>query len=231
MKCPLGWLLLVASCVAGAREHAWPPLVVPPDAVIESPGDSIAINGMPVKIARFRTAHDAAALARDFEKSVSSGFTRRAPSGTDPRTTLGGRVGDFWLTLQIAPRPGGGSSATWSASPRFARGVQMKVVRPPGFPRSAELLQQVDSFDDGKNSQLAIGLEAAPTDAVAARLQEELRAAGYVKQEMPRRNWSDDGQFSAVFVNGREELVVSLRPEGTGTSIVINRISALERLQ
>jgi hypothetical protein len=231
MRAAITVLLLALAGAAAARDYSWPPLVVPPGAVIESPGESIAINGMPVKIARFRSARDAEALTREFEKTVSSGFTRRAPGAADPRTTLGGRIGDFWLTLQIAPLPGGGSQATWSASPRFVPGVQMKVVRPPGFPRSAELLQQVDSFDDGKNSQLAIGLDAAATDAVAARMQEELREAGYVKQAMPRRNWSDDGQFSAIFVNGREELVVSLRPEGAGTSIVINRISALERLQ
>ena len=227
----LALLLSGAAASSAAREFIWPALSLPSDAVLESPGESIAINGMPVKIYRYQTQADVAALTRSFQGSVHSDFVRRPPTAQEPRTTLGGRSGDFWLTLQIAALPNGKSQATWSASPRFIQGVQMKVVRPPGFPRDAQLLQQVDSFDDGKNSQMAIGLDTAAVDAVAARMQEELRDLGYTKQTYPPRNWSPNGQYSAVFANGREELVVSLKPEGTGTAVVVNRISALERLQ
>jgi len=225
-------LVSLALCaVSLADDYAWPVLKVPPGAVMESPGESLAINGIPVKIYRYETDRDAATLTRDFKAGVRSGFVRRAPSAQDPRTTLGGRVGDFWLTLQVASLPNGHSLATWSAAPRFRRDAQMKTAPPPGFPRDAQLLQQIDSFDDGKNSQLAVGLDKAAVDAVAARMQDELRELGYAKQAFPPRNWSDDGQYSAVYANGREELVVSLKPEGTGTAVVVNRISALERLK
>jgi len=227
MKRLLPFALLVALA-ADAGELAWPVLKIPAGAQLSSPGESIAINGMPVKIYRYETALDATTLGRDFEQGVTE-FVRRAPPGGG--VTFGGRRGDFWLTLQVAPLPNGRTQATWSAAPRFLPGAQMKVSKPPGFPASAQLLQQVDSFDAGKSSQLAIGIDPAAVDAVAARLQDELRGLGYTKQAWPPRNWSDDGQYSAVFANGREELVVSLRPEGTGTSVVVNRISALERLK
>ena len=223
------WLSLCATSLAG--EYTWPQLRAPSDAVLSSPGESMAINGIPVRIYRFDTAADVATLTRMFAAGLQSGFTRRPPTSADPRTTLGGRVGDFWLTLQIASLPNGHSRATWSAAPRFMKNAQLQVVRPPGFPRDAQLLQQVDSFDDGKNSQLAVGLDRAAIDAVAARMQDDLRDLGYAKKPYPPRNWSADGQYSAVFGNGREELVVSLKPEGTGTAVVINRISALERLK
>lgn len=221
-------LVLLLPLVTRADELAWPVLKIPAGARLSSPGEAIAINGMPVKIYRFETALDANTLGREFGQGVTQ-LVRRAPPGGG--VTYGGRRGDFWLTLQVAPLPNGHSQATWSAAPRFMPGAQMKVSKPPGFPASAQLLQQVDSFDAGKSSQLAIGLDPAAVDAVAARLQDELRGLGYTKQAYPPRNWSDDGQYSAVFANGREELVVSLRPEGTGTSVVVNRISALERLE
>jgi hypothetical protein len=224
------WLLVLLLPLAAVADGlAWPVLKVPAGAQLSSPGESMTINGMPVKIYRFESAHDAETLGRDFSRGVTQ-FVRRSQPG-NAGTTFGGRRGDFWLTLQVATLPNGHTRSTWSAAPRFVPNAQMKVSRPPGFPASAQLLQQVDSFDAGKSSQLAIGLDAAGVDSVAARFQQEMRDLGYTKQPFPPRNWSDDGQYSAVFANGREELVVSLRPERGGTSVVVNRISALERLE
>jgi hypothetical protein len=222
-------LALFLPLASQAGELSWPVLKIPAGAQLTSPGESIAINGMPVKIYRYETALGADTLGRDFEQGVTQFVRRSAPGATG--VTYGGRRGDFWLTLQVAPLPNGHTQATWSAAPRFVPGAQLKVSKPPGFPSGAQLLQQVDSFDAGKSSQLAIGLDPAAVDAVAARLQDDLRGLGYTKQAYPPRNWSDDGQYAAVFANGREELVVSLRPERGGTSIVVNRISALERLK
>lgn len=222
-------LALLLPLAIRADDLAWPVLKIPAGAKLTSPGESIAIDGMPVKIYRYETPLNADLLGRDFEQGVTQ-FVRRAPAGS-PGVTYGGRRGDFWLTLQVTPLPNGHSQATWSAAPRFVAGAQFKPTKPPGFPPGAKVLQQVDSFDAGKSSQLAIGIDTAAVDAVAARLQDDLRGLGYTKQAYPPRNWTDDGQYSAVFANGREELVVSLRPERGGTSIVVNRISALERLQ
>jgi hypothetical protein len=77
---------------------------------------------------------------------------------------------------------------------------------------------------------MAIAHQQAPVDAVATDLEQRLRGLGFTKQSFPARNWSDDGEYAAVYTRSREELVVSLRPERGGTALVINRISALDRL-
>jgi hypothetical protein len=223
-------VVAIGALPAWAQDYAWPKPVLPEDATLESPGESMVVNGLPLKIYRFETAASADELTRAFRASIEGDLVRMPARGADPRPTLAGRAGGFWLTLQLASAGEERSIATWSAAPRFIEGAQRRVVLPPGFPEGAELLQHVDSFDDDKRSQMAIGVTQSPVDAVAATLESRLRELGFAKQPFPARNWSGDGEFAAVYSKNREELTVSLRREARGTAVVVNRISALDRL-
>ena len=225
-----GALAFLSVAAFADVDFSWPKPALPGDAALESPGESMAVNGMPLRIYRFETAASHEALTRAFRAGIEGELVRTGARAGDPRTTLAGRSGGFWLTLQLAPVVDGRTIATWSAAPRFIDGAQRRVTLPPGFPSSAELLQHVDSFDDDKRSQMAIGLAQSPIDAVAADLELRMRELGFAKQPFPARNWSGDGEFAAVYSKSREELVVSLRREARGTAVVINRISALDRL-
>jgi len=225
------WALAMA-CAAGAHAQAipWPTPAIPEDASLSSPGEIMAVNGMPLKIYRYDTASSVEEITRMFRASLDSNFVRRDATATDPRLSLAGRVGGFWITLQLSPPDAGRTVATWSAAPRFIEGVKRRVVLPPGFPDDAQLLQHVDSYDDDKRSQMAIGRTQAPVDAAVARFLDRMKELGYTKQPFPPRNWNGSSEYSAVFANGREELVVSMQQEPQGTAVVFNRISALERL-
>lgn len=226
----LALALAAMAAPAFAQEFAWPKPLLPRDATLESPGESMTVNGMPLKIYRYETASKPDVLTRTFRSTIEGELVRGPARANDPRATLAGRAGGFWLTLQLAATDSGRTIATWSAAPRFIEGAQRDVTLPPGFPADAELYQHVDSFDDDRRSQMAVGMMRAPVDAVAANLQQRLRELGFAKQPFPARNWSDDGAFAAVYSRSREEVVVSLRPEAGGTAMVVNRISALDRL-
>jgi hypothetical protein len=229
------WAALALACAADTRaqEVPWPSPVIPDDAKLTSPGEIMAVNGMPLKIYRYATAASLEDITRSFRESLDGNFVRREGTATDPRISLAGRSGGFWITLQLAPptSASGRTVATWSAAPRFIAGVKRRVVLPPGFPADAQLLQHVDSYDDDKHSQMAIGRTRAPVDAAVARLLDRMKELGYTKQPFPPRNWNGSSEYAAVFANGREELVVSMQQEPQGTAVVFNRISALERLQ
>lgn len=229
---PLAIALMLATIAspAFAQTFTWPKPLLPQDATLESPGESMTVNGMPLKIYRYETASKPDVLTRAFRSTIEGQLVRGPARDNDPRATLAGRSGGFWITLQLASTESGRTIATWSAAPRFIEGAQREVVRPPGFPDEAELYQHVDSFDEDRRSQMAIGMMRAPVDAVAMNLQQRLRELGFAKQPFPARNWSDDGAFAAVYSKSREEVVVSLRPEAGGTAMVVNRISALDRL-
>jgi hypothetical protein len=226
----LAFALAVGSASL-AQEIPWPTPAVPADAKLSSPGEVMAVNGMPLKVYRYVTAAGSDQLSRTFRAGLDGEPVRREPTAVDPRLTLAGREDGFWITLQIAPPQDGLTIATWSAMPRFIDGARRRMVMPPGFPADAQLLEHVESYDDDKRSQMAIGRTQAPVDAAVTRFLERMKELGYTKQPFPPRNWSGSSEYSAVFANGREEIVVSMQQEPQGTAVVFNRISALERLQ
>lgn len=224
-------LVWIVSVAAEAQEIPWPTPAVPADAKLSSPGEIMAVNGMPLKIYRYVTSASSDQLARSFRAGIGGEMVRRDPTPTDPRVTLAGRADGFWITLQIAPPQDGLTIATWSAMPRFIDGARRRMVMPPGFPADAQLLEHVESYDDDKRSQMAVGRTQAPVDAAVTHFLERMKELGYTKQPFPPRNWNGSSEYTAVFANGREELVVSMQQEPEGTAVVFNRISALERLE
>ena len=190
----------------------------------------MAVNGMPLKIYRFDTAASIEDVTRVFRGvSTATSCVAKARSRIRASRSLDVRADSGSRCNSRRPTPGR-TIATWSAAPRFIAGVKRRVVLPPGFPADAKLLQHVDSYDDDKRSQMAIGRTQAPVDAAVARFLDRMKELGYTKQPFPPRNWNGSSEYSAVFANGREELVVSMQQEPQGTAVVFNRISALERL-
>jgi hypothetical protein len=222
-------LMAVSTSSHCAATIAWPEPLLPSNVALQSVGEHLSINGMPVRIFEFSSSRAADELVAGFRTSIQRDYTRRAGSNSG-EYLVAGRSGDFWLTLQVKAVPGGGVRGTWSASPRFVENAQHEVAKPPGFPPEATLIQQIDSFDVDKNSQLAVGSEEASIRGVADRLESTLRASGFHKEVWPAHNWTGEDRYAAVFTRSREQVVVTLARQGAGTAIVINRITALETL-
>ncbi len=231
----LGVLVVGAACMAGishaASVLAWPNPYIAADARVSSVGDHININGVPTRIYRFTSESKPAEVVQYFREHIERNFIHPKPNAALPdQDAFAGRVGNFWVTLQLKQQ-GRQTVGTWSAIPQFIPDVRQRVERPPGFPQSAKLIQQVDSFDDGKRSQLAVGTDLSPVDGVAARLEDELQQQGFVKQKTPMANWPSPSDYVATFRKGREEVLATLSQTPGGTSVMINRISALEELK
>jgi hypothetical protein len=209
----------------------WPAPYIASDARISSVGDSISINGIPARIYRYTTEQKPEEVVRYFREHIQRDFSRARPSAALPdQTAVAGRVGDFWVTLQLKQQ-GGQTVGTWSAVPQFMEGIRQQVQRPAGFPESAKLIQQVDSFDDGKRSQMAVGLDPSPVDGVAERLNEDLTGQGFTRQVTPETPWPSPSTYVATYRKGREEILVTLSQESAGTAVMVNRLSALEELK
>jgi hypothetical protein len=223
-----------ASVYAGqtwSAELNWPAPYIATDARLSSVGDHISINGIPALIYRYTTERKPDEVVEYFRVHVERDFSRAQPSAALPgQIAVAGRVGDFWVTLQLRQQAGQ-TVGTWSAVPQFMADIRGVVQRPAGFPQSAQLIQQIDSFDAGKRSQMAIGLDPSPVDGVAARLADELLNQGFARQPTPQRTWPSPSTYVAIFRKDREEIFVTLAQESAGTSVMINRISALEELQ
>lgn len=221
--------LISSSALAGDFE--WPVPSVPRATSLESLGDDLKINGIPTRIFTFTTSAGVDQVLELFRKQVDSDLTevpkQQLPAGT---TRLGGREGDFWLALKVQ-QVGSGAKGTWSATPRFVPNMRQRVVMPAGFPSTAKLIQQIDSYDVGKRSQMAIGVDPSPVDGVARRLEEQLREQGFTKQALPASNWPAPDRYTAVFSRAREEIWIALQQQRSGTAVTVNRLSALDVLK
>jgi hypothetical protein len=221
-------VLLLAAVRVDARD--WPMPRVPADGGLSLVGESMQVNGMPMRIYQFTTRRDLEGVIDAFAAGIQGNVQRKRLQGDGGPLTIAGRSGDYWLTLQLVATPNG-TRGTWSATPQFEQGAQQRISRPPGFPPSAHLLQQVDSLDAGKRSQLVVGLDRASIDVVARQLEVDLRTAGYSKQPFIERHWIDSNQYVAMYGRPREEIMVTLRRDPNGTAITMNRVTALEVLQ
>jgi hypothetical protein len=222
---------VMSSVGQSAAPGAWPEPWVAPDARLSSLGDHINIDGMPARIYRFTTEAKPDEVAAYFRAHIDRDFARApASAALEGQTVVAGRMGDYWVTLQLQPQAGQ-SVGTWSAIPQFVPGVRQDARPPPGFPATAQLTRQIDSFDDGKRSQMAVGVDPGPVDGVALRLADALKAQGFIKQTTPQAAWPRPAVYMATFRKDREEVLVTLEQEARGTAIMINRISALEELQ
>jgi hypothetical protein len=220
-----------ASSGQAPQALAWPQPYIATDVRLSSIGDHVNLNGIPARIYRYTTGRRPEEVVRYFRAHVDRDFSRAEPSAALPgQVAVAGRVGDFWVTLQLK-QEGGETVGTWSAIPQFMPDIREAVQQPAGFPSSAKLIQQVDSFDDDKRSQMAIGIDPSPVDGVAERLAAELHDQGFTKQATPQTTWPSPSTYVAVFRKDREEILVTLNQEPTGTSVMINRLSALEELK
>jgi hypothetical protein len=220
------WTTLCAPLIA--RE--WPEPALPADSQLSLVGEAMEVNGMPVRIFRFETRRTADEVIAGFGKSVRGSLRESSLPGGGSGRAIAGRSGHYWITLQLS-EDGWGTRGTWSASPQFEQRALREIRRPVGFPERAQLLQQVDSFDMGKRSQLVVGMDSAGIDAVAQEIEATLRGAGFQKSPFVARSWTDADNYTAIFARAREEIMVSLRRDTQGTSIVLNRLSALETLK
>jgi hypothetical protein len=228
LRIALAVAALVSSGLAIARD--WPAPVLPQDAQLSLVGDSMEVNGMPVRIFQFETRASSKEVIDTFATSVQGSLRPSSLPGQPDARAFAGRRGNYWITLQLSQFEGG-TKGVWSASPQFEPRALREIRRPIGFPERAQLLQQVDSFDSGKRSQLIIGLDLASIDAVAQEIEMTLRAAGFQKSPFIARSWTGADAYTAIFGRQREEVMVSLRRESNGTSIVMNRLTALEVMQ
>jgi hypothetical protein len=229
----LGLTGMMTSVGQTEGDLRWPDPYIAPDVRLSSIGGHININGVPSRIYRFTTESKPDEVVTYFRAHVERDFVRAAPSAAlEGQTAVAGRMGDYWVTLQLQQQQQSGETVgTWSATPRFRPGVRQETRLPTGFPATATLTQQIDSFDDDKSSQLAVGVDPGPVDGVAERLGSTLHDQGFVKQTTSQATWPQPNVYIATFRKGREEVLVTLKQEPQGTLMMINRISALEELK
>lgn len=215
-------------CNAHAQSDDMPSANLPSNAIIQGVGENLVINGVPTKVILFTSPESNEQFKRSVQNRFQQALTWRvAATG---HTLASARVGAHFVSLEIRPS-GNATSGRWSASKLFSSNNLPRSPPPPWFPTAAKIIHQVESTDFDKQSQLLVGQTTDPIESTAIGLESSLLRSGFVQSTEVKRTWVAREHYANVLKNSREEVSLSITRDQQMTIIVMNRISALERLQ
>jgi hypothetical protein len=212
----LRWLALITLLWTSAVWADWPEIPSPPNSRIESIGDQVRLNGIPMRMQRVLTTGNTADIIRFYRKALGPKHVEE--NLPDGRLLAQGR-GDHFLTVRIKAL---GPSLTESlVSISDARAAQNAAGRPLGFqlPSRTQLVSDMESTDDGKVSRQLVFLNDHSVDANVDFITETLQGRGYKPQPDGVRNSASE---RVLMFGGaqREARLVVVRKDGTSNVVL-----------
>jgi len=208
----LGAVLLVATAARTFASEPWPELPLPPRASVQWVGDSMRVNGVPMRIMQFQSSAAAHDIVEYYLAYWSRGYPAKPsvrPVG--PATVVGQAHGPYFMTVKVRDADRGGSDGLIAVS----RLLGTRIERSPGalsLMQGAKVLQVVESNDPGKTSrQMVISNTLAPP-AVAQYYLSWFQSEGWQlvqHTDTPRTARAPESSFM-VFQRDREEALVSV---------------------
>lgn len=207
-------MLLVAPCAV-----AWPQLPAPSNARVESVGEQLRLNGIPMRTQRVLTARQPEEVARHYRDALGP---RHASEHLTDRLILSQGRDEYFISVSIRRIGAGMTEALISvADSREARQV---AGRPRGFrlPADSAVLSDMESVDAGKRSRQLVLSNAHAIPSNLGALSRELAARGMRPDGPPLRQTA--GEHVQIFKGDRREAKLTLVRRGGETSIVVTMI-------
>lgn len=207
-------LLLLAPWAA-----AWPHLPAPSNARVESVGDQLRLNGIPMRAQRVLTARQPEEVARHYRKALGP---RHASERLPDRLILSQGRDEYFITISIRPLGAGVTEALISVAD--AREARQAAGRPLGFslPADSAVLSDMESVDAGKRSRQLVLSNAHAIPANLGALSRELAARGMRPDGPPLRQSA--AEHVQLFKGDRREAQLTLVRRAGETSIVLTTI-------
>lgn len=207
-------MLLVAPCVS-----AWPQLPAPSDARVESVGEQLRLNGVPMRTQRVLTARQPEEVARHYRDALGP---RHASERLSDRLILSQGRDAYFISVSIRRLAAGGTEALVSVAD--TREARQAAGRSLGFriPAESAVLSDMESTDAGKRSRQLVlsNLHAIPTNLDA--LSRELAARGMRPDGPPLRQSA--AEHVQIFKGDRREARLSLIRRAGETSVIVTMI-------
>jgi hypothetical protein len=230
MKLLIFAALYLLSLGANGQINSWPAPYAPAGAQIEDVGDVLVVNGMPMKIVRWRSALTTADILKDFQNTLKKS-TLNVSRSANGIVIATGAVGQFLTSIELQ-QTGSIVQGRWSVS-QIARfdAAKARSRKHGAVPDTSKIVHQVESYDHGKRSHLLVGTDTAPISQVALHIEAKMNELGFKKNTYVKTSWPAVDRYIAVFEAGREEIRVTLSVSDKLTWLVFNSVSAMEVLQ
>lgn len=213
MKRAFALLLLIASVASSAAvAEPWPALTHPQDASVESIGERVRLNGVPMHLTRVVTALPAEAAAAHYQHALGAPV---AHAHTGDTQVLAQARGDFFITVSISSLPDGRSEVLSTVAD--SRAAREAVGRPAGLalPAGSELLSDMESIDGGFASRQLVLVNPHSLRTNLDRLSASLAMRGLGPDGPPLANRDDALAQTFSGASGEAQLVLVRRDGAT----------------
>ena len=207
-------MLLVAPCAV-----AWPQLPAPSNARVESVGEQLRLNGIPMRTQRVLTARQPEEVARHYRDALGP---RHASERLSDRMILSQGRDEFFISVSIRPLAAGVTEALVSVADareaRQAAGRPLNIRLPP----DSAVLSDMESVDGGKRSRQLVLSNAHAIPANLGALSRELAARGMRPDGPPLRQSA--AEHVQLYKGDRREAQLTLVRRAGETRIVLTTI-------
>jgi hypothetical protein len=222
-------IALCATIGARAQSEPWPEVPPPPKAHVEWVGDSLRVNGVPMRVMRFQSSASRAEIVEYYRAYWSGGYPNRplvAPQG--PVTLVGQVHGPYYMTARVRDGANQSSEGTITVSRILGTRPDRSAGDLP-LPPGAKVVSVVEANDPGRRSREVTVASPAPRQSVVDYYQMTLTAAGWMPiqaNDKPPTAPGRGGSF-LVFQRGRDEVQLSIvdGARGRGCLTVANRVT------
>jgi hypothetical protein len=207
-------LLLVAPCAV-----AWPQLPAPSNSRVESVGEQLRLNGIPMRTQRVLTARQPEEVARHYRDALGP---RHASERLPDRLILSQGRDEYFISVSIRRIEEGVTEALISVAD--SREARQAAGRPLGFrlPADSAVLSDMESVDAGKRSRQLVLSNAHAISANLGALSRELATRGMRPDGPPLRQSA--AEHVQIFKGDRREAKLTLVRRAGETSIVVTMI-------
>lgn len=198
---------------------AWPQLPVPSNARVESVGEQLRLNGIPMRTQRVLTARQPEEVARHYRNALGP---RHALEHLPDRLILSQGRDEYFITISIRPLGAGVTEALVSVAD--AREARQAAGRPLNIhlPSDSAVLSDMESVDGGKRSRQLVLSNAHAIPANLGALSRELAARGMRPDGPPLRQ--SEAEHVQLYKGDRREAQLTLVRRAGATSIVLTTI-------
>ncbi len=214
-------VLLSALLLAGAGRSlaAWPEIAMPDGARIESIGEQVRLNGVPMRMHRVLSSQSPKELIGFYRDALGS---RRAEQPLPDGLVLAQERGDYFVTVRIKALSSGSTEVLVSASDMVE--AKRSATRPPdmNFPADSLVLSDMESVDSAKHSRQLVVRNGHSVAANVRHLLQSLEARGYHPDAIPGKHTGTE--YVQFFKGEQREALLTLTRKDSLTQIVLTTI-------
>ncbi len=212
---------------ASAQLINWPSAVLPSGIFTQGVGDVLVVNGVSTKILQFSIPYSAQQFQRAFKERDSATWSWKSLGNGIFRASR--KEGAFLLNIELRER-GDSTSGRWSASHLFTPQKISTSELPSVLPYGMKMLHSVESVEFDQRSQLYVAASEETMENTVVHVENALFRDGFRQVIEIQNPWQASDRYFNIYRGDRQEYQISVTRNKNRTVLVLNRLSAMERV-